>query len=409
VTSRPGTGARNHRFARWTGLALAACVVVALVTGPSGCGGSDEPSAAQSKLTPSSDQSQQPEKIVVSATNGRFSPEAIYRTAAPGVVTVISLFRGGGLSLLGNQGAAGQGSGFVVNTDGEIVTNAHVVTNGEGNSVQPAKRVYVEFADRNRVQATIEGYDPQGDVALLKVDPDGLHLAPLQLSDGKGIAVGQPVAAIGSPFGEVQSLSVGVISATDRAIDSLTGFQIDNAIQTDTSINPGNSGGPLLDAKGRVIGITQQIETRSGSNSGVGFAVPIDVVRRSVDQLRANGHVDYAYLGVSSQALYPQLAEHLGIDSQTGALLAEVVPGGPAEKAGLRGGDKTIRFQESRIKTGGDVIVAVNGHKLVGENDLAEQISQYHPGDKVTLQIIRDGATKDVDVELGKRPNSAPK
>ncbi len=403
----PGGPSRTSRLARRGGPALAACAALALGAGLAGCGGSSG-GGSSTALFPSDQQPTQPQKVVVSAINGRFSPEAIYRRAAPGVVTVISVFRGGGLSLFGNQGAAGQGSGFVVNKDGDIATNAHVVTNGQGDSLQPAKRVYVEFPDRNRVQATIQGYDPQADVALLKVDPTGLDLVPLELGDSDGIAVGQPVAAIGSPFGEVQSLSIGVISATDRAIDSLTGFQIDNAIQTDTSINPGNSGGPLLDAKGRVIGLTQQIETRSGSNSGVGFAVPIDLARRSLEQLQANGHVDYAYLGVSSQALYPQLADHLGIDSPTGALIAEAVPGGPADKAGLKGGDHSIRYQESRVKTGGDVIVAVNGTKLVGENDLAEQVARYKPGDKVTLRIIRDGSTKDLQVELGKRPSSAP-
>jgi S1-C subfamily serine protease len=390
-------------------LALVGCIAIAAGTVVSGCGDSNDRSSQDTvAAAQDGDQSGRPQRIIIGASAGRFSAEAIYRKTAPGVVTVISVFRGG-VSLFGQGGTAGQGSGFVLNEDGEIATNAHVVTDGTGANIGPAKRVFVEFADRNRVPATIEGFDPQADVALLKVDPDGLELAPLELADGSGIAVGQPVAAIGSPFGEVQSLSVGVVSATDRAIESLTDFQIDNAIQTDASINPGNSGGPLLDAEGKVIGINQQIETRSGSNAGVGFAVPITLVRRSIDQLREEGKAEYAYLGVSSQALYPQLAEHLGIDSPTGALLAEVVSGGPADKAGLEGGDRNTRFQGSQVKVGGDVIVAVEGKKLVGASDLAERVSEFQPSDKITLEVIRDGDRKDIEVALGKRPLGNPR
>ena len=198
--------------------------------------------------------------------------------------------------------------------------------------------------------AEIVGFDPYADVALLKVDPDGLDLHPLELATNDEVEVGQPVAAIGSPFGEEQSLSVGVISATDRSIESLTEFQIDGAIQTDASINPGNSGGPLLDAEGQVIGINQQINTTSGGNEGVGFAVPIALVARSLDQLREDGTVDYAYIGVTTQSLYPQLADQLGLESDTGALVAEVVNGSPADDAGIEAGDRrsTSRARERR-------------------------------------------------------------
>ena len=171
------------------------------------------------------------------------------------------------------------------------------------------------------------------------------------------------MAAIGSPFGEQHSLSVGVISATDRSVKSLTQFEIEGAIQTDASINPGNSGGPLLNAGAEVVGINQQIDTKSGSNDGVGFAVPISSVKRSVAQLRRNGKAEYAYIGVSSQPLYPQLAEKLGLDTDYGGLIADVVPGGPAAKAGLKGGDEKIHFQVP-YKAGGDVILAVDGHPV---------------------------------------------
>lgn len=341
------------------------------------------------------------DQVVVKAGSGDFNPAEIYANDAPGVVTVISLYGG-------SAGNAGQGSGFVISDDGEILTNAHVVTSGGagngGGGIEPAKQVFVEFADRNRVEAEILGYDPDADVALIKVNPGDIELDPLQLSDRNAFAVGEPVAAIGSPFGKRQSLSVGVISANDRTIQSLSEFSIDNAIQTDASINPGNSGGPLLDAAGDVIGINQQIETSSGSNSGVGFAIPIDVVRHSLDALRADGVVEYAYLGVSTEAVWPQLAQELDLGSETGALVNEVVPGGPAAEAGIQGATGETTFQGTRVATGGDLIVAVDGEKVVAESDLAELISRQNPGSAVTLQIIRDGETREVSVQLAKRP-----
>ena len=212
-----------------------------------------------------------------------FDPRAIYRDEAPGVVTVISLFGGAGLdSILGGgrttrRAASARASWSRRN--GEIATNAHVVTTGEGAEIRRANQVYVEFADGNQVEAKIVGHDPNADIALLKVDPKGLTLRPLPLAESDDVQVGTPVAAIGSPFGEKQSLSVGVVSAIDRAIDSLTDFKISGAIQTDAAINPGNSGGPLVDGRGHVIGVNQQIKSRSGGGEGVGFAVPADVVR----------------------------------------------------------------------------------------------------------------------------------
>jgi len=340
------------------------------------------------------------QQVVVKAPSGDFDPAAIYAEDSAGVVTVLSLF--------GQGGDARQGSGFFVSSDGEILTNAHVVTTGGaangGGAITPADQVYVELADRNRVEAEIIGFDPDSDVALIKVDPSGLDVEPLKLSERKDFAVGEPVAAIGSPFGKRQSLSVGVISAADRTIQSLSDFSIDNAIQTDASINPGNSGGPLLDAAGDVIGINKQIETSSGSNSGVGFAIPIDIVRFSLEGLRADGVVDYAYLGVSTEAVWPQLAEELDLGSSTGALVSEVVPGGPAAEAGIEGATGERTFQGSPVATGGDLIVAVDGKKIIAESDLAEVISRQRPGSTVTLEIIRDGERREVSVELAERP-----
>jgi len=337
-----------------------------------------------------------PEVAIETASPG-FNAAQIYEEAAPGVVTIRAVY--------GNAGGA-EGSGFVLDENGEIVTNAHVVTDESSGTRKPASEVFVEFENRNVLEAKILGFDPFADVALLKVEPDGFPLHPLQLGDDKALVVGQPVAAIGSPFGEQQSLSSGIVSATDRSVKSLTQFQIEGAIQTDASINPGNSGGPLLDAGARVLGINEQIETDSGSNSGVGFAVPISAIKRSVAQLQENGSVEYAYIGVSSQALYPQLAEKLKLDTTYGGLLAEVVPGGPADQAGLEGGDEKLRFQAGEYRTGGDVILAVDGHKVVLPDDLARLVAAKKPGEKVTVTILRDGEKQQIEVTLGKRPDS---
>jgi S1-C subfamily serine protease len=335
-------------------------------------------------------------QVAIETSSPGFDATSVYRQAAPGVVTIRSVF---------DEGAA-EGSGFVLDEQGEIITNAHVVTDESTGERKEARNVYVEFPDRNVVPAEIVGFDPFNDVALLKVAPKGLHLHPLELGNDAELRVGQPVAAIGSPFGEQHSLSVGVVSATDRSVKSLTQFEIYGAIQTDASINPGNSGGPLLDAGARVIGINQQIETNSGANDGVGFAVPVSAIERSVAQLREDGVAEYAYMGVSSQALYPQLARKLGLDTTFGGLISEVVSGGPAEKAGLEGGNDKLRFQAAEYRTGGDVILQIDGQDIVEENDLARVISAHKPGDKVTLTILHDNHREHVELTLGKRPDN---
>jgi S1-C subfamily serine protease len=355
--------------------ALVAGLVLALLTG---CGGSGDGTRASGQAEATKIATQ----VVVQASSEGFDAAAVYREASPGVVTIRSIF---------DEGAA-EGSGFVLDADGRIVTNPHVVTDGEG-------------ADRNVLSAEIVGFDPFADVALLRVEPDGFDLHPLQLGDDRELVVGQPVAAIGSPFGEQQSLSVGIVSATDRSVGSLTQFQIEGAIQTDASINPGNSGGPLLDAGARVVGINQQIETNSGASDGVGFAVPISAVKRSLAQLERDGSAEYAYIGVSSQALYPQLAEKLGLDADHGGLIAEVVPDGPADEAGLEGGNEKLRFQGVPYEVGGDTILSVEGKPVVKPEDLANEIADFQPGDTVTLDVLHDNGDREkVKVTLGKRP-----
>ena len=403
--SRLGGSARVSR-----GTAPLAALIAAAALALAACGGSG---GGESTATTTGAQSNgHLPHVAIQTSGGLFNPAAVYDEVSPGVVTIRSIFgQNSGTSILGGGGgSAAQGSGFVISSDGEIATNAHVVTDGEaggGSSIHEAKEVYVQFANRNQVPAEIVGFDPFADVALLKVDPSGLDLQPLKLGSTSDLHVGEPVAAIGSPFGEEQSLSTGIVSATDRSIDSLTDFKIEGAIQTDASINPGNSGGPLLNAEGEVIGLNQQINTTSGGNEGVGFSVPIDLAKRSLDQLRANGEVKYAYIGVTTQPLYPQLADRLNIDSDTGALVSDVVPGGPADDAGIRGGDQKIRFQGQQVTVGGDVITAVNGHEIVGEAELPRLVSLLDPGDQVTLDIIRDGNHQQIDVTLGERPENA--
>jgi S1-C subfamily serine protease len=386
----------------------AAAAAAALLVSAAGCdvngdgGGSDEPTGPRKVTTT------RVQVVEGLGSRGGFDPAAIYDRLSPGVVTILSIFRGG-TSLLEDEGEGGQGSGFVIDGDGYIATNAHVVTTERaGDSTVEADEVYVEFSDGNRVPARVVGDDPNADVALLKVDPQGLSLTPLRLGESESIAVGEPVAAIGSPFGERQSLSIGVISALDRTIRSLTQFEIGDAIQTDAAINPGNSGGPLLDAEGHVIGINAQIKSQSGGGEGVGFAIPVDAVRRSLRELRDDGRVDYGYLGVETLTIWPQLADRLDLDVDTGALVQEVVDDSPAADAGIEAGGDEISFQgQSQIATGGDLIVAVNDEKFTREHDLADEISDHSSGDRVRLTLLRDGKRRTIEVELGRRPARA--
>ena len=250
--------------------------------------------------------------------------------------------------------SAGQGSGFVVSTDGTILTNAHVITTagqGQVGKASAAGTVYVEFSDGDRVQARVVGYDLFDDVGVLKVDPAEHALDPVPLGDSSRVVVGEPVAAIGSPFGNVDSLSVGVVSAIRRSIPSLTTrYNLVDAIQTDAPINHGNSGGPLFDARGRVIGINAQIRS-SGTGSGfegVGFAVPIDSAKRSLRQLTQTGQVEYAYVGITTEDLTPSIAKKFGYAAQQGALIDVVNAGGAGDRAGLKAGTQRRRLPGRR-------------------------------------------------------------
>jgi S1-C subfamily serine protease len=382
----------------------AAVAAAALLLLAAGCDANDDDGGDGAKAGPDEVTTTRVQVVEGLGEEGGFDAGAIYDRLSPGVVTVISIFDDGA-SLFEDEGEGGQGSGFVLDGDGYIATNAHVVTTLAESRTVEADEVYVEFSDSNRVSAEIVGHDPNADVALLKIDPEGLSLTPLRIGESDSITVGEPVAAIGSPFGERQSLSIGVISALDRTIRSLTQFEIGDAIQTDAAINPGNSGGPLLDAEGRVLGINAQIRSQSGGGEGVGFAIPADAVRRSLRELRSKGRVDYGYLGVESLTIWPQLAERLDLDAETGALVQEIVEDSPAEDAGLEAGTDEITFQgQPEIATGGDLIVGVDGEELTREHDLADEISAHGAGEQVELQILRDGERRTIEVELGRRP-----
>lgn len=330
-------------------------------------------------------------------------PREIYTKLGGGVVTIIAA----GAT---NTDAGGLGSGFVISDDGEIATNAHVVSLGEKATSPIAKRVFVRFADRNQVPAKVIGTDRFNDVAVLKIDPKDLDLVKLRFAGPDDAHVGDPVVAIGSPFGEEQSVSEGVISALDRSIQSTSGFDTVGAIQTDAAINRGNSGGPLLDSRGRVVGINSQIETSSGDGTGVGFSISAKTVERAIKQIQGDGKASYPYLGVSTVGVYPQLAKKFKLGTDSGAWIQQIPKGGPGDDAGLHGPSGSPRpFQVSSFAPGGDVIVGVDDKPVKTSTDVADVVQDFRPGQTVTLKIFRDGKPKNVKVKLGKRPAVAPK
>ena len=330
-----------------------------------------------------------------------FDPQAIYSRRAPGVVTIVAVY--------GNDPATAQkalGSGFVVSSKGYVVTNSHVITTaGDSSVAQPADRVYVEFQDHDRVEATIVGWDVFDDVGLIKVRPAAHSLAPVPLGDSAAVTVGEPVAAIGSPFGNENSLAVGVVSATKRSVGSLTsGFNLVDAIQTDAPINHGNSGGPLFDARGRVIGITAQIRSTSGNGEGVGFAVAINSVKRTIQQVVEDGSVSYAYVGVKTEDLTPSLAKRFGYTVGRGAVITSVVGGGPGAKAGLRGGSGVEQVLGIEFVPGGDVIVAIQGQPVRSSEDVVRIVTtSLFPGQLARFTIERGKERRELTVRLGER------
>ncbi|HEX6132105.1 MAG TPA: trypsin-like peptidase domain-containing protein, partial [Actinomycetota bacterium] len=325
-----------------------------------------------------------------------FDPARIYARTTPGVVTIYALFDGGGRS---------QGSGFIVSADGHVLTNSHVITSaGESSSgpVRGAASVYVVFADGDRLPAEIVGWDLFNDTGVIKVDPAEHTVTPIPLGDSGAVVVGEPVAAIGSPFGNENSLAVGVVSAVSRSIPSLTSrYHVSNAIQVDAPINHGNSGGPLLDARGRVIGINAQIRSESGNAEGVGFAIPINSARRSMEQLISTGRVAYAYVGITTQDVTPALAREYDLDAERGAIIEETVEDSPAARAGLRGSPRQEVFNGSPVAVGGDVIVSVAGRAVDRADDVGRIVTDHlRPGQTVAVEVLRGGKGEPETVRL---------
>lgn len=297
----------------------------------------------------------------------------------------------------------GTGSGFVYDDKDHIVTNFHVVEN--------ADQIYVTLANGDTLEATVVGKDPSNDLAVIQVNGQGHNLQPTPLGNSDALLVGQFVVAIGNPFGLERTLTFGVISSLGRIIQSPDGRFIGEAIQTDAAINPGNSGGPLLDLEGRVIGVNAQIISPSRANAGIGFAIPVNTVKRVVPQLIARGHYRHPWIGGQLFELTPQRAQvlgHAGVDvPEDGLLLLDVVPDSPSDKAGLRGGTRTIRLGHIQLPVGGDVITAINGKPITTMRDLTVYLDmETQVGDTIQVTVLRDGKELTLPLTLEERPQS---
>ncbi|MEX2108565.1 MAG: trypsin-like peptidase domain-containing protein [Solirubrobacterales bacterium] len=297
-------------------------------------------------------------------------------------------------------GGMATGSGFLIDTDGHIVTNSHVV---EG-----AEQVEVTLGSSDTsYTAEIVGTDPATDIALIKVDAPADQLHPLALGDSSKVQVGDPVVAIGNPFGLDRTVTSGIVSALQRQIQAPNGFAISHVIQTDAAINPGNSGGPLIDTSSRVIGITSQIQTDgSRGNVGIGFAVPVNTARDVVRQLQGSGEVRHAYLGLSGGSITADLAQVLKLPVDEGVLVSEVVPDGPADKAGIEGGTTSATIEGADLLLGGDVITKIDGKKVSGMDEVINLVNAAAAGDKLSVTVLRDDSTETLAVTLGVRPDS---
>ena len=325
----------------------------------------------------------------------------IYERSAPGVAFVRASQGSSTQGPNGPGGGGATGSGFVIDAQGHILTNAHVV---EG-----AASVTVTLGDDdNPIDAEVLGEDLSTDVALLEVDPSEVTVEPFELADSSALKVGDPIIAIGNPFGLERTVTTGIVSALQREITAPNNFTISDVIQHDASINPGNSGGPLLDGQGRVIGINSQIQTGGGGGSvGVGFAVPINTAKNVTDQVLGGGEIQHAFLGVSGADLNAEIAAALELSVNSGALIQTVTDGGPADEAGLQAGDTQVSVGSQEITGGGDVIVAVDGQAVTSMADVVAAVNRHVPGDEVTLDILRDGESSQLTVTLGDRPAEA--
>ncbi len=320
---------------------------------------------------------------------------SIYQKASPSVVNVIStvITRDFFLNPIPREGS---GSGSIIDRHGRILTNNHVI--------RDAQKLEVTLADGSKFPAKLVGTDPDNDLAVIQMNAPPEKLKALPLGDSRKLQVGQKVLAIGNPFGLGLTLTTGVISSLGRNIRSEVGTMIEELIQTDASINPGNSGGPLLNSEGEIIGINTAIISPTGASVGIGFAIPVNSAKRIVPQLISKGYVSYPYVGATAQPLFPQVAKYLGLKVERGAMITDVVPGGPADKAGLKGGNRQIQVGNILLVVGGDVITQIDKFEVNDADDLIKHIRERKPGDTVTLKVHRDGKTREVKITLQERP-----
>jgi S1-C subfamily serine protease len=320
----------------------------------------------------------------------------LYERVNPSVVN-IEILVSSAFSLGSDLYAEGEGSGFIFDEEGRIVTNNHVV---EG-----AEEVQVTLYDGTMAEARVLGTDPHSDLAVIEVDLPAELLHPVELGDSEQLRVGQRVIAIGNPYGLEGTMTTGIISALGRTLPAESQFNIPNVVQTDAAINPGNSGGPLLDSEGRLIGVNTAISTTTGGNSGVGFAVPVNLLKRVVPELISSGHYDHPQVGIKGMTITPLLIKELDLPVQSGVLVSEATADGPADKAGVRGGTTEVSIRGNLVRTGGDIIVSIDGHEVEQFEDLLSYIvMETEVGQEVALSIVRDGEERVIKVTLGARP-----
>src|SRR4051812_25975953 len=333
-----------------------------------------------------------------SNSNQGLTVHDIYQRDAQGVAFIRSTIVQKTQSVFGfpqQQSSQASGSGFLIDNDGHILTNAHVV---EG-----AKTVTAQLGDGAQQDAQVVGTDPSSDIALLKVD-NTEGASPLPLADSSKVQVGDPVVAIGNPFALDRTVTSGIVSALQRQIQAPNGFSISDVIQTDAAINPGNSGGPLIDGAGQVIGINSQIESQSGGNEGVGFAVPIKTAADVVSQLENGGQVHRAYLRISGGDITPHIAPALNLPLTQGVVIAQGLSGGPPHRARTKGAAGPATVAGQSFPVGGDIITKIDGKEITGMDDVISAGNEHKPGDDLTLTVWRDGQQRDVTVKLGDRP-----
>jgi S1-C subfamily serine protease len=320
---------------------------------------------------------------------------AVYEKVADGVVNVTSTAVQ--MDFFFNAfPAQGSGSGSVIDMKGHILTNNHVVAN--------AQKLEVTLGDESKWPAKLVGSDPDSDLAVIKIEAPREKLKVIPMGDSKQLRIGQKVLAIGNPFGLQRTLTTGIISSLGRTIRSEIGTLMEEIIQTDAAINPGNSGGPLLDSQGEIIGINSAIISPSGGSVGIGFAIPVNTAKRLIPELLAKGYVTYPYIGATILSLFPDVAKYLKLKVERGAMISEVVKGGPADKAGLKGGNQKIQVGNTILIAGGDIVVKVDQHEVKTNDELIRYIREKKPGDTIVLHVYRKGDFLDVKVTLGERP-----